>query len=61
MENNNQNGGTKDMIIGIIVIVIFIILAFASCSGSGSKRDVSHDPDGFLGYSDSFWEWQMKQ
>lgn len=42
----------------IIAMVLFIMFFFASCGGgSSSKRDVAHDPNGFLGYSDSFWEW----
>ena len=61
--NNNNNGGSnKDTIIGFVTIIIFVLIAFASCSSCSSDRsDVGRDPDGFLGYSDDFWEWQMKQ
>lgn len=51
--NSKKNGGNIGT---VIVLVIAIIFGFASCS-SGSKYDVAHDPNGFLGYSDSFWEW----
>ena len=44
----------------IIIVCLFISIISGSCDG-GSRTDVAHDPDGFLGYSDSFWEWQMKQ
>ena len=60
-QNNGNKGGA---IIGIIIVVVFIIIACASCSGgcsSGSKSDIARDPNGFLGYSDDFWEWAMKQ
>ena len=53
MQENKKGGG----IALIIIVVVFFVIAFASCGDSGSKRDVAHDPDGFLGYSDSFWEW----
>ncbi len=60
---NNQNGGKNslDGIGAIIAIVMAILFAIATFCSSSEKRDVVHDPDGFLGYSDSFWEWQMKQ
>ena len=45
-------------ILAVALISMFIVTALSGC---GSKRDVTHDPNGFLGYSDSFWEWQMKQ
>ena len=44
----------------IILVVFFILLALSSCSGGGSKRDVAHDPNGFLGYSDDFWDWYVE-
>lgn len=50
-KKNNGNIGV------IIVLVIAIVLGVVSCGGGGSKHDVAHDPDGFMGYSDSFWEW----
>lgn len=52
----NQNGGKTPVIIAIILAVILV-----SCTYSQPKKDVTHDPNGYLGYSDSFWEWQMKQ
>ena len=52
--DGNKSGGT----IGVIIaLVIAIAIGLASCGDSGSKRDVVHDPEGFLDYSDSFWEW----
>lgn len=52
--DGKKNGGNLGI---IIVLVIAIVFGLASCGSGGSKRDVAHDPDGFLGYSDSFWEW----
>ncbi len=54
MNNNNKN------IMGIIVAVIFALITLVTCFGQEDK-DVTHDPNGFLGYSDSFWEWWAKQ
>lgn len=54
----NQNG-EKTPVGVIVAIIVAIILAL--CTYSQPKKDVSRDPNGFLGYSDSFWEWQMKQ
>lgn len=48
----NKNG-----VITIAVIVIFLIAILGSCGGNNNKSDIAYDPDGFLGYSDSFWEW----
>lgn len=44
----------------IFVLVIAILFGLASCGSSGSKRDVAHDPNGFMGYSDSFWDWYVE-
>ena len=56
------NGNKGGAVIGIIIVVVFIILACVSCSGGGSsKKDIARDPNGFLGYSDDFWEWAAKQ
>ncbi len=45
----------------LIAVILSLTLTFllASCS-SGSKSDIARDPDGFLGYSDDFWEWYGK-
>ncbi len=42
----------------LIAITLSLALAslLAGCS-SGSKSDIARDPNGFLGYSDSFWDW----
>ena len=50
-KNNGSNFGS------IIIVVIAIMFALASCGGGGSKSNPAYDPDGFLGYSDGFWEW----
>ena len=55
--NENKNGASIGL---IIAVVVAIAIGLASCGDSGSKRDVAHDPNGFLGYSDSFWEWYAK-
>lgn len=60
--NNSNNSETIAAIIVCIVIGLFIFMGYLSCSESGgSRRDVTHDPNGFMGYSDSFWEWAAKQ
>ena len=41
----------------IFLVVLFILAALSSCSGGGSKSNPAYDPDGFLGYSDGFWDW----
>lgn len=57
MAENNQNGGnTVAGIIGVVIVVFFIVLGVISCN-SESSIDVVHDPNGFMGYSDGFWEW----
>lgn len=45
----------------VIIVVLFILLSFASCGGSSNhSSDIARDPDGFLGYSDDFWEWYVE-
>ena len=59
--NNNTNNNKGGTIIGIILVIVFVVIAFASCGGgSSSKRDIAHDPNGFLGYSDEFWDWYVE-
>jgi hypothetical protein len=31
------------------------------CSGGEADNSIAYDPDGFLGYSDSFWDWWADQ
>ncbi len=42
-----------------ITLSLVLGLLLVSCS-SGSKSDIAHDPDGFLGYSDDFWDWYVE-
>ena len=58
--NGKKKGGKPGAMIATIVIIIALALGLARCGNSGSKRNVAHDPNGFLGYSDSFWEWYAK-
>lgn len=37
-----------------VAIVVWCFLGYLSCS---DKRDVTHDPDGYMGYSDEFWDY----
>lgn len=46
----------KKRVVSLFFAVMLLVALMSGCTG-GSKRDVAHDPDGFLGYSDSFWEW----
>lgn len=54
-----MSNNTKGTIFIVVVVVVFIILA--AITYSQPRIDVVHDPDGFLGYSDGFWEWQAQQ
>ncbi len=49
-----MNAVSKRLVAIILSLVLGALLA--GCS-SGSKSDIARDPDGFLGYSDSFWDW----
>ena len=40
-----------------IIIIAIIIAFFTMCSGGEVDNSIAYDSDGFLGYSDSFWEW----
>lgn len=51
---NWSSVGAVAFVIGLIIIVI---ICFAGDPGSNS--DIGRDPDGFLGYSDDFWDWYM--
>ena len=59
-ENNNKGGETIAAVIMIAIVVLFIALGVATCN-SESSIDVVHDPNGFMGYSDDFWEWMADQ
>ena len=52
----------KEKMIALAVIV-GVILLIGGCSAScdGDSSNPAYDKDGFLGYSDDFWEWQSKQ
>lgn len=39
-----------------LVIIFAVVLAILTFAG-GNDYDPAHDPNGFLGYSDDFWEW----
>lgn len=51
----NKGSGKGAGVIVAIVIAAFILLAVVTYSQP--KADIAHDPNGFLGYSDSFLEW----
>lgn len=55
--NGNKKGENLGVIVVIVIAIVLSLVSCSSCGNNGSKRDVGHDPDGFLGYSDSFWEW----
>lgn len=40
-----------------VIIIAIIIVFFTMCSGGEVDNSIAYDSDGFLGYSDSFWEW----
>ena len=45
--------------IGILVLLCLVIGAmFTGCT---DDYNPAYDKDGFLGYSDGFWEWSSKQ
>ena len=39
------------------IIIAIIIAFFTMCSGGEVDNSIAYDSDGFLGYSDSFWDW----
>ena len=39
-----------------MALAVSLWACLAGCSSSNSYDGV-HDPDGYLGYSDEFWEW----
>lgn len=41
----------------IIILTVIISLSLAACGESDDRYDIVYDEDGFLGYSDSFWDW----
>ncbi len=45
----------------IVALVLMLVLCLSLCACQRDKSAIARDPDGFLGYSDSFWEWQAKQ
>ncbi len=38
-----------------IALSLSLLACLAGCSSN--SYDGVHDPDGYLGYSDEFWEW----
>ena len=40
-----------------VIIIAIIIVFFTMCSGGEVDNSIAYDSDGFLGYSDSFWDW----
>lgn len=44
-------------IVAFIVVLLLIIGGIGSCISDDDKSDIAYDEDGFLGYSDEFWEW----
>lgn len=56
--NNTEKKGGADWgtIIAVIVVVAFFVIGYLSCNSEPST-DVVHDPNGFMGYSDDFWDW----
>lgn len=52
--------GKKIKFIVILVVAMYALLLIAggfANSSSSDKSDIARDPDGFLGYSDDFWDW----
>ncbi len=59
---NNSGESTERKEIGCspfiwVIIIAIIIVFFTMCSGGEVDSSIAYDPDGFLGYSDSFWDW----
>lgn len=40
-----------------IILALIICLSITACGGSDDRYDIVYDDDGFMGYSDSFWDW----
>ena len=50
----------KKKIAKLIALVCLISTLFA-LAGCGEDKNPAYDEDGFLGYSDGFWEWWADQ
>lgn len=57
--NDDKPEKVNNALAMFICVVTIIILIATSSNGGNSSYDnsIAYDPDGFLGYSDSFWEW----
>jgi len=60
-ENKNSNKNSFDNGFTIFIVILFIVFAIASCIDNSNKSNPALDSDGFLGYSDDFWEWWADQ
>lgn len=59
MSENNKNNKSDwwAYLIGVAIAVVFFFVGYMSCCNSEPDYNAGRDPNGFLGYSDDFWEW----
>lgn len=60
-ENQNKKGENFATAICMIIVVVFVFIGYMSCCNSETDYNVAKDPNGFLGYSDDFWDWLADQ
>ena len=44
----------KKSFVAFVIVCLSVLTLAVGCT---DDNDIAHDDDGFLGYSDSFWDW----
>lgn len=44
----------------ILVLFLALLMCLSLFACGGDRYDVGHDENGFLGYSDDFWDWYAR-
>lgn len=61
MSNPEKKGPDWGSIFAVIVVLaiigFFVLVGYLTCNGDSSSSNPAYDPNGFMGYSDDFWEW----
>ncbi len=60
-ENKKKDGTDWATMLGVLIVVVFVFIGYMSCCNSEPDPNAGRDPNGFLGYSDDFWEWLADQ
>lgn len=57
MSEKNNNSSNQASIVGALIVIVFVLIGYLTCCNSEPDPNAGRDPNGFLGYSDDFWEW----